>query len=289
MRGPSDLWPLARLSGRLPAQEVVERLVALGLEEAAARAYVRLSIVGPSAASEVAAALKIHRTDAYRTLLRLVDAGYATASIDRPVTFTALAPEVVFEKLEERQRQKLSELQRARSEVGPLLASLRNEPTEDALRSTFRIVKGRAEIYDVMKDMITQARTAVISLNTNPAGNASAEAAGLWARARERAAEGIDTRALVLTTPEIRPRVAAMMKGVPLLHVRHIETPNPMRFFLVDERHLVIFAVNDSSPRLGAEGEIALMTDARDLVLSQAMLFETLWPKGVEIAALPSA
>lgn len=270
----------------MSAEEVVERLVALGLEEADARAYVQLSVMGSAPASEVALALRIHRTDAYRTLLRLVDAGFVTSSLGRPVTFAALAPDAAFTKLEDRERERLRALERARNELGPALASLRMDVAADVLRSTFRIVKGRAEIYSVMKDVISIAEKTVLSVNTNPAGNASAEAAGLWVRARERAVEGIDTRALIVATPDAVPRVRAMVQGVPCLRIRHLETPTPMRFFIVDARHLVMFAVNDPSTKLTAESEIAIVTDARDLVQLQVTLFEHLWEQGSPIESV---
>ncbi len=83
----------------MKVQDIVDRLVDLGLDATEAQVFVHLCRMGPSKASAVATAAKIHRTDAYRTLHRLVQRGFVIASLERPVRFEAADPDRVFETM----------------------------------------------------------------------------------------------------------------------------------------------------------------------------------------------
>lgn len=255
----------------------------LDLDDSQAAAYVHLSMLGPSKASEAALAMGAQRTDAYRTLQTLVDKGFATASLERPVVFTACPPDEVFDRILATQSSRLDMIQKARAELAPVLATLRAQPPPASTKNAFRIVKGRVEIYHMMIRLMRDAQRSIVFVNTSPPGLATAVSAGLWGVAEDRAKGGLHVRALALGDDGDRDLIARSN----YVEVREAAFPDVVRFMIVDDRELVLFVVNDTSNRLTAEEDAAIVTDSRDFVVNQSVFFETAWqaaaPTGVRI------
>lgn len=263
-------------------EDLVDRLVHLGLDPGEARVYVHLNGTGPSKASDLALVMKLHRTDAYRTLQRLVDLGFATASLDRPVVFSAAPPDAVFARLLSERAQQLATIERVRDEIADALATLRSEGDGPAPRETFRIIRGRSEIYRAMMLAMQEARREIVSVNTNAAANASSEASGAWSVAKERARAGVQIRALNRTTFAVREAMRSAWQGLPVAF-RHLDHERPMRFLVADAGRVIMVTHNDPSGRLHAEDEVAVESDAPDLIGMMLTFFEALWERGVDL------
>jgi sugar-specific transcriptional regulator TrmB len=266
----------------LRVQDIIDRLTVLGLDESEAAVYVHLSIAGPSKASDVAAALKLHRTEAYRTLQNLVQRGFVAATLGRPSRFEAAAPEKLFEDILASEKARTENIQRAQTEIAPALISLRGQTAEQFSKNTFRILQGRREIYGVMERMVRGARKNVKALTTHEAAVAMTDLAGILDAAVEKAQEGVQVQGLFRTNPQVRARLAQLPE-VPALQLRHLETDKVVRFCLVDEREILFWVVSDPSSRLSSEQEVAVWSDAADLVGSQGYLFDLAWREGKDL------
>lgn len=258
----------------------------LDLDASEAGAYVHLSMLGPSKASEAALAMGAQRTDAYRTLQALVDKGFATASLDRPVIFTACPPAELFARILATQTSRLESIQNARDEIAPVLATLRAETAPSPVKNAFRVVKGRVEIYHVMIRMMREAQRSITIVNTNPPGLATAVSAGLWGVADGRAKAGLRVRAITPNDSDARDLVARATH----VDVREASFSEVVRFLMIDGHELLLFVMNDASNRLTAEDEAAIVTDSRDFLVNQSVFFETAWeaaaPRGIQIHRL---
>ena len=80
-------------------EELVERLVRLGLREYEARVYAALVITGPAKASEIARESGVPRPRVYDVLKRLHERGFVEVSEGSPAYFRALEPEKVIASL----------------------------------------------------------------------------------------------------------------------------------------------------------------------------------------------
>lgn len=264
---------------------MIDRLVALGLDEAEAAVYVHLSMLGSSKASDIASALKLPRTDAYRSLQSLSERGFAVASLSRPIRFTAAAPERLFEELTAAQRSRVEKIDRARVEVLPALLTLRSEPKSDLSRNAFRILQGRPAIFAVVEKMFREAEENVDVLSTHPAAVSMSELAGTWSTALQRAKEGVAMRIMLTTTPAVRLRIVAA-GWPPTAKFRHLDTRRIMRYIIIDGSELLMWVVSDPSSRITTAEEVAVWTDARDFVDTQAALFESVWEDATDLAVV---
>lgn len=100
--------------------DAMERLLTLGLSQNEARLYAALLLVKTAKVSELVKLAKIHRTNVYAALDRLVERGIISGNEGKVGIFTASPPETVFadtlegtESLLRVQRESIKELERA--------------------------------------------------------------------------------------------------------------------------------------------------------------------------------
>jgi sugar-specific transcriptional regulator TrmB len=269
-------------------QEIIDRLTVLGLDSEEAAVYVHLSIMGPSKASDLAAALKLHRTEAYRTLQNLVQRGFVSATLGRPSRFEAAPPERLFTDILAAQEARKETIQRAQQEIAPALTTLRGQPTDSPSKNTFKVLQGRREIYGVLDRMLREARQGFKSVSTHEGAPAMAEMVGLWDTMRKRAQEGLDIRVVLRTNPASRAKLAPLLEE-PSLSLRHWDEPRVLRFVVSDEKELLIWVVSDPSTRPTSEQEVAIWSDAADFVVTQSALFDLAWRESKELRTLMMA
>ncbi|MGQ0537032.1 MAG: TrmB family transcriptional regulator [Methanobacteriota archaeon] len=266
----------------MKVRDVVQRLVDVGLEETEAAAYVELYRSGPVGASELARAIGAKRAEGYRVLERLVKRGLVTQRLGRPMLFEAVPAPRAFERLRAAADERQRAIERAAEDLAPVLATLSQGARPGPARNTFRILQGRREIYRTVLRMFEEARWEVKELNVHPAGLALDASAGAWDALISRAKAGVAVRTLLHADPQDAER-AREARNVPTMKIRHLPSGQAMRFVVVDGKELVIWVVSDPSPRLSAEGDVAIWSDAPGFVSTQSTLFESLWADGKEM------
>lgn len=128
-----------------------EVLQSLGLTGNEAKAYLALTYLGPSIASDVAQKAGVHRALAYNTLARLVQKGFASEIVqDKVRRFTAVPPHELRLKLEEKE----SEL---RKSVDSLVEALKKTYRRAPLPSV-NVFTGQDGIKSILADELDDTR-----------------------------------------------------------------------------------------------------------------------------------
>lgn len=260
---------------------LLDRLHAVGLDEKDALIYVHLCIHGPTKASDMAAAARLNRTEAYRSLDNLMRRGFVTAGLDRPTLYEATPPEKVFDEALAHHMARRTQLERAREVAIESLNHLRLSKPGAPLKSGYKLLQGRAAIYAATEAMVRRARRSQWMVSTYFSASHATEQNTLYRTTMERAVEGIPMRFLLRETPGIVECLAPAVdqKGVEL---RFFDPEGPVRFTIVDDREVLMWLVTDPSDSLHARDDVAMWTNAQDFVYAQKLLYASLWERAAE-------
>lgn len=264
----------------------MDRLRAIGLEEREARIYVHLCFRGPARASDTAAAVRLKRTETYRTLEALMKRGFVTAHLARPVVYEAVPPETVFTALIAHAEERRAEIERLRERVADVIAASRFAAEVDPARYGYRIIQGRRPIHAAVETMLRAAEHGQSMVSTTlTAAQASMQNRAFQTTLR-RAADGLPMRLLLRETSGME-RATQPLLAHRNVRIRFFEPPHPVRFTLVDRKELMIWLVSDPSPTLDAREDVAMWTNAADFVRAQETLYEALWERGRDAVRHP--
>lgn len=252
--------------------EVKDRLVEAGLLPLEADVYLRLLLQGPSRASEIAAGLGKARSESYRTLDRLTQRGVLLASVARPVSYSAVAPERVLRLLLFRRQEELERVRRLGEELLPVLGTLsKRAVAEDPPSSSLRVVQGRERILrDISHAILRSARRVDLYLGA-PDSLQGWSRSGLALQVLDRAREGSAVRALLHPDAEVPEWGAARW-------IRATPLPFPGEFVRIEGGDAFVWLRSGGrSSSSGRKLESALVTDAPDLAALLAAVFEAGW------------
>lgn len=252
---------------------LLERLVMLGLPSSAAKFYVRLVTTGPDKISQVAAAVGISRDDGYRSFGYLTTHGFASATLTRPMLCVPADPDEVLDILDQRLQNRAAGVDAARRQLRPLLQDLQGS-ADAGQRMPFRIINGRDRAYETLHELLSDASTEMLVLNSHPAAAQLAAQAGLWQRVQQRADIGLQIRILLRNAPGALRHIQEVSS--PNCEVRLADLPHGTRFSIADRSSMVFFTSLDASRWMSAP-DTAISTDAADLVRMQRVLFSSLW------------
>ncbi len=209
----------------------------LGLTGNEAKAYMALTYLGPSIASDVAQRAGIHRALAYNTLARLVQKGFASEVVqDKTRMFSAISPEELRLKLEEKESA-------LRKDVEGLVG---------ALKKTYRKTKGpSAKVFtgaDGIKSILSEELENTPENGTIYAYRALPELARLtpifvaWWH-KKRVAKGVRMQFLMDRSPASLER-AAELKEMELTDVRLLKGEDhvPVTYHIFGEKVSIISA-----------------------------------------------
>ena len=107
---------------------VLKTLVGLGLSQVEAEIYFLLAQTGPLRGTEIASKLKLYKQRLYRGLKSLKCKGCVKATIGRPVLFSAVSLEEVFDQFMKSKEKQAKILAASR---GELLSAWRSLPEKD--------------------------------------------------------------------------------------------------------------------------------------------------------------
>lgn len=259
----------------MKAGDLVDELTSFGLDERQAHVYFHLSRLGPSTASDVAQATEVGRTEVYRVMDDLESAGFVETTLERPRKFVPRPVEEVLAQLLEAEQRRIEDLE----ETSQSLAERwpRAEDRQAARKERFSVHQGRSQIHGVLERMVEKAEDEVLVL-APPRGLARLDQMGLIDILVDHAAEGVDVRALT----EVEEDAEAIQTLASEGSVRHVDLPGYAQLVIVDTVEIALFVSLD--PLVSTEGsvETVLWLNARDFILAQKTLFDTLWSTGLD-------
>lgn len=258
-----------------------EHLQLVGMDAGQAAAYVRIAVAGPMRAAELAGAMRVSRQEAYRLLHAMIARGFVVSDLGHPATFSATPPAEIFARAMASETAKVQQLTHADELVTEALATLRPEAPLPAM-PTFGLVRGRREVLSLAASLVSGAQRDVRMLSTHPATVNLGDLSGILPMAAKKARAGVRVRGILRAGP-IDPRVAKAASAK--ADLRTLDRDVSGGLLVVDESAVLLSFVSDSSSRLHAEGDVSLWSDARDLVLLQATLFDALWERAQPLAA----
>lgn len=267
----------------LDRDRLAERMTEMGLDRTSAAVYLELLRLSPSKASHVATALDINRSKAYRVLDDLQSRGFVSETLETPTRYRASDPDTVFDRLLGQERRRLDRVDRVREELLDTLEDLHDPPVVEPPGNTWRVVHGRMEIFERTVEMIERTTEELVGLSTTrwlPPGYSQTER--LRNLLVEKARDGVDVRVIHRVDPEELAAHREILE-VPNLEIRHVEPTGFCRFFIADRREILTWMVSDPSPRLAAEGDVAIWADTADYVEGQRMLYDWLWAEAEPI------
>jgi len=257
------------------AGELVEELTDFGLDERAARVYFHLSRLGPSTASDVAQATDVGRTEVYRVMDDLESEGFVETTLERPRKFVPRPVEDVLEQQLEEEQRRLEELEQTRKSLADRWPQA--EDRRGARKERFSVHQGRSQIRGVLERMVETAEDEVLVL-APPRGLARLDQMGVLEGFADRAADGVDLRALTEVDESSEAIDTVAREG----SIRHVDLPGYAQLVIVDTAEIALFVSLDPLVSTEGSGETVLWLNAKDFIMAQKALFDTLWSTGLD-------
>jgi len=137
----------------------------LGLDELDAHIYLTLLRIGPVTASALAKELNIQRTQAYRTVDKLLNLKIISTTFSKPKLCIANKPEEVLESLLKQQETNISKIRNTKEYVIKRIKE--TIPTNYTCNlPTFNIAQGTTNIYSDIEKLIEKAKNVVYVVTT---------------------------------------------------------------------------------------------------------------------------
>lgn len=133
------------------SSEILDVLRRLGLSKYESNAYVALVGLSAGTATEVANVSDIPETSAYRALNSLVQKGFAEVSLGRPITYRAVKPELIKERI-------IKQLEDAFLALEDMYGTIEREVTPEIIYT----IRGKDKIYAKVKELIENANTQIL-------------------------------------------------------------------------------------------------------------------------------
>ena len=133
------------------SSEILEVLRRLGLSKYESNAYVALVGLSAGTATEVASISGIPETSAYRALNSLVQKGFAEVSLGRPITYRAVKPELIKDKI-------IKQVEDAFLALEDMYGAIEREITPEIIYT----IRGKDKVYTKVKELIENASTQIL-------------------------------------------------------------------------------------------------------------------------------
>jgi sugar-specific transcriptional regulator TrmB len=127
-------------------QKISATLTSHNLSKNEARVYLYLARFGPIKALNIAQSLGVHRTEIYKILNRLESRGFVSRVLERPLKFKAIPFENVLEVFISERRQRISQLEKKKSELIDIWKSLPKADKVEKVKQIFQVMESKKQI-----------------------------------------------------------------------------------------------------------------------------------------------
>ena len=255
--------------------EIVTDLQEYGLTRNEARVLFFLAKTGTSKASEVALAVRINRTETYRTIRNLQRRGLVEATLERPVRFQSVPFEKCLQILVDERKARVRTLERRGEDLRRIFDNMRVEPLQPEIER-FQVLEGRIRIEQRLQTMYAQARKSVMAVLSS-SELVRADTSGLFDLLIQAHRTGLRVRAI---TAIDQSNLGVVEKLTQTLEVRHLdlETRPVPRVSIIDDTE-ALFEITTADETHRGE-EVALWINSRPFVRNLQAYFEETWNSG---------
>jgi sugar-specific transcriptional regulator TrmB len=273
-----DVWESAKRNKKaLKSTEIIENILQEhGLTKNEAKVYLHLALSKERKAGEISEALKLHRTDTYRTLQDLEKKGLVSSVFEKPLKFIATPFDRALDTLIEAKRMRIQSLERKKETLMALWKSLPKPETDNQQREVFQILEGEEQIYLKASEIIQSSQKEVkmyASENDLPGLYHS----GLIETLDKLSKKKIDIKFLTVDTSKSNFFAEKMR----CLSKRVVPSETDVPSFILTDQNQLIFIIrktNGSQRRKNARHKIAaLWTNYKAFIKALSELFNQLW------------
>jgi len=253
--------------------DLAERLVDSGLDSKEARVILTLSNGFALKASEIGSKVGITRMDAYNTLRRLQDSGLVMATVDKPMRFTGLSIEEVFQHLIHREEQELRRLKAHLDEYAEEtrgVSSTHARPEQK--EATFSVIKERSHIHAAMERLIEDAESDIWLL-LGQWGILHLVKTGVLTAANDAARRGVTVRVLASLDKKTLKFFGQLHESI---EVRHSDAVS-MHGLTVDGEVAIQSVALEGNPVGRGKDDAALVIEAHDFLTAHTDLIASTW------------
>ena len=256
-----------------------DRLVALGLTNYEAAAYLALTRRSWATGAEVARLARLPRQRVYDVLDGLVERGLATVEPGRPARYSAAPPDGAIGALLEAHRARLDVLEREAAEtIARLTPAYRAGRAEDDPLGYIEVLRDPAAIARRFGELESSAEREILVFTKPPYAVEPADnVAGLQLLERRIEARSVYERSLyddAAQADAVRRFVAAGERA-------RVVDELPLKLVLIDER-VALFTLED--PVAGTPGLTIMVVEHAALARLLKLAFERVWESGEDFA-----
>lgn len=212
----------------------------------------------------------------------MVDDGLVKASLAQPTVYTPITPAEMFDRILARWQEGAERTEASRARLLEPLKELEDESCRAAPGPSWRVVQGRAEVLEAIRDVIDRATEEVLAVSTHPVSTRfDPPVRRVWDRAVERSRDGVRFQGLFHldagSLEVIEPWTSATFR------VRHLASDRSVRFVVADRHEILTVLLSDPGEDIDVDEDAALHTTAADAVSTHVLLFERLWPEAAPL------
>ncbi|HZW56438.1 MAG TPA: helix-turn-helix domain-containing protein [Nitrososphaerales archaeon] len=268
-------------------QQILSTLLEFGLTPLQRKIFVSLVGMSGLTTTEISRVTKVHRSDVYRALRKLLEIGLVEVDVESPSRYYAIEPIKAVRLLLEGKREELISLESKTDALTEWLerqresALLRNQQQSSAAKkgqddddtATFRLVKGNAVTPKVISSIQSARREIVKVVSALALRRHYIE----FAEYEEQAtARGVTVKILTEIQPQ-NYRIAKSYAGC--AHLRHVANlDRSLRYLVIDGSELVLAG----TVQYGDEPDRSVLTTKNSvLVRGCVSYFEDMWAKSL--------
>jgi sugar-specific transcriptional regulator TrmB len=274
-----DRWePAGKNKKTANAAERIENILQdHGLTKNEAKVYLHLALSKERKAGEISEALKLHRTDTYRTLQDLEKKGLVSSVFEKPLKFIATPIDRAVDALIEAKKLRIQRLESRRNTLMELWQSLPKPEAEDQRREVFQILEGEEQI-DLKATEIIQNAQRHIRVYASEEELSGFYHSGFMDMLEKLSKKNLDIK--FLTNNSSKSRFFAEKLKLPNKRFIQLEKNAVPSFILADQKQLVfmIRKFSGENARKTSRSTIAaLWTNYEAFIKALGALFTELW------------
>lgn len=254
-----------------------EQFATLGLSGNQFKVFLYIGKYGSKTAIEICRALRMHRTEVYSLLKRLMNLGIVSATLERPIRFRAVPPDVAMEIILDAEKERLRSIEMQKTSVLDLWNTLPNfmRGNLEEVEEKFQIIKGVDQIHSKMKQMISQSKEEFLiagsEKNYLQFYHADIFSSLGECKAEQRFVTTSDERSFyvfeTINGSKVRKIPLGMVNSFPSFAIRD------------GEEILLLLGKADAKSR---KAQTAIWTDSIEMINSLQLLFRLVWSQSME-------
>ncbi len=254
-----------------------EQFATLGLSGNQFKVFLYIGKYGSKTAIEICRALRMHRTEVYSLLKRLMNLGVVSATLERPIRFRAVPPDVAMEIILDAEKGRLHSIEMQKTPVLDLWNTLPDfmRGNLEEVEEKFQIIKGVDQIHSKMKQMISQSKEEFLiagsEKNYLQFYHADIFSSLGECKTEQRFVTTSDERSFyvfeTINGSKVRKIPSGMMNSFPSFAIRD------------GKEMLLLLGKADAKSR---KEQTAIWTDSTEMINSLQLLFRLVWSQSME-------